>query len=196
MPARHAIHAIHAITRRLAPLALIALCAPLLGACDAVESLDNFDVPVTAETVIEAGTPLEVLLGSFPRLDAFTRLDISDSAAFQNNDYGPEDVDRVTLTSLVMVHTAPDAPGADLSFFGEVRFYIEAEGLPRIEIARASEFPPGVREVAFETIDDDLRQYVLAREGTITAEADDTRRPDLDTTIEVRAIFDVDINVL
>ncbi len=182
--------------RALHPLPLLlALFAGALG-CDEVESLDNFDVPVTAEAVIAAGTPLEVLLGDFPQLDAFTRMDIVDSAGFQNGGYDAGDVDSITLTSMVMVHTAPDAPEADLSFFGEVRFYIEAEGQPRLLIASADSFPDGVREVAFSTIDDDLRLYLLAPDGgTITAEVDDTRRPDVDTTIEIRAVFDVDVNV-
>lgn len=183
-------------TRRLSVIALMAALF-VLAACDEVESLDNFDVPVTATAVIEAATPLEVLLGGFPELDAFTRMDFVDSAGFRNGGYDADDVDRITLTSMVMTHTAPDAPGADLSFFGSVRFFIEAEGQPRLEIARADSFPEGVREVAFDTVDDDLKLYLLAPEGgSITAEVDDTRRPDQETTIELRAVFDVDINLL
>lgn len=183
---------------RLSPARLVfaSLLAAGALACDEVQRLDNFDVPVTAEVVIEAGTPLEVLLGDFPQLDAFTRIDLSNTAAFENAGYGPDAVDSITLTSLVMVVTAPDAAEADLSFFGEVRFYVEADDLPRLEIARASSFPDGVREVAFDTVDDDLRHYLLGTGGSITAEADDTRRPDVDTTLEVRAVFDVDVDVL
>lgn len=175
---------------------LLAALLPCFG-CDEVESLDNFDVPVTATAVIQEATPLEVLLGGFPQLDAFTHMDFVDSAAFRNGGYDADDVDRITLTSMVMRHTAPDAPGADLAFFGAVRFYIEAEGQPRLEIARADSFPEGVREVAFDTVDDDLRHYLLAPDGgSITAEVDDTRRPDVETTIEIRAVFDVDVDVL
>lgn len=181
------------LIRSLALLGALLTCA--VG-CDEVADLDNFDVPVTAEATIEVGTPLEVLLGSFPQLDAFTRMDFAGSGAFENSGYSPADVDYIALSSLVMAQTAPAAP-ADLSFFGEVRFYLEAEGLPRIEIARSSSFPEGVREVAFDTTDIDLKDYLLAPEGgTITTEVDDTRRPDVETTLEIRAVFDVDVNVL
>ena len=54
----------------------------------------------------------------------------------------------------------------------------------------------GEREINFETIDDDLKSYLLGGGGEITIEVDDARRPEVDTTIEIRVIFDVDINVI
>lgn len=179
---------------RLSLLALAACAALGLAACDEVERIDNISIPVSGEVVVERGTLVEMLLGDFPTFDAFTRLDLADTATFRNEDYDVDDVDSVVLDSLVMRVKSPD--GADLAFLGEVIFYVETADLERREIARADSFPAGVREVAFETTGDDLKRYLLAREGTITTEVNDSRRPNVDTTIEVVAVFDVDINVL
>lgn len=176
-------------------IALLAACAALVG-CDDIESLDNIDVPIEAEVVVERGTAIEMLLVGFPPLEGFTRVDLSESAAFGDNGYRARDVDSLTLTSLVMRVVAPDAEEADLSFFGEVVFIVEAAGLEPIEIARATAFPVGAREVVFSTTDDDLKRYLVGTAGTITADIRDTRRPDVDTTVRVEAVFDVDINVL
>lgn len=176
-------------------MALIAACLAFVG-CDDIESLDNFDVPIEAEVVVERGTAIEMLLVGFPPLEGFTRIDLSESSAFGDNGYRARDVDSLILKSLVMTVVAPDAEEADLSFFGEVAFIVEAEGLEPIEIARATEFPPGAREVVFTTVDDDLKHYLVGTAGSITADIRDTRRPDVDTTVRIEAIFDVDVNVL
>lgn len=177
--------------RALSLLCLFALLAP---ACDGggVDRIDNFDVRLSQEVTIEPGSALEVLLGQFPHLDAFSRLDLSQSAEFRNEDYGPEDVDSVVLESLSMRVISPE--GQDLSFFGGVAFFVEAEGLPRKEIARAEDFE-GRREVKFATTADDLQDYLLAKRGTITVEVTDSRRPDRRTVVAVDAVFDVDIDL-
>lgn len=167
-----------------------------LGGCDDIESLDNFDVPIEAEVVVERGTAIEMLLGGFPQLEGFTRIDLSESAAFGNNGYRARDVDSLVLESLLMRVISPEAEEADLAFFGEVTFILETEGREPVEIAWADEFPAGARVVEFTTTDADLKAYLVGAEGTIRADIRDTRRPDVDTTVRVEAVFDVDVNVL
>jgi hypothetical protein len=172
------------------PMLVLALLA--LG-CEKVKDVDNFDVDVTDRLVVEGASPVDDLLGEVPEVAAFTRLNLSESADFQNEKYDPDDVDSVVLESLVLRVVEPG--DQDLSFFGEVVFFLEADGLPRKEIARATDFE-GLREVAFETTGDDLKDYVLAKEGRVTAVVRDSRRPAEDTTLEMEAVFDVDVDVL
>lgn len=166
----------------------------VLTGCSEIEDLDNFDVEIVQETAIPAASALELVLGDFPTLDAFTRFDLSENATFQNTEYSPNDVDSVVLEELTFTVVEPE--GQDLSFFGEVIFFVEAEGLERKEIARQDTFPQGQGSVSFETTNDDLKPYLLAKEANITVEINDTARPEQETTIEVKAVFDVDVNVL
>lgn len=170
----------------------VALLLALTGC--GVDELDNFDVTVKENAVIPAATVVETLLGGFPQLDAFTEFDLTESATFRNKNYSPSDVDSVLLESLTMTVVSPD--GQDLSFFGTVIFFVETEGLPKKEVARAEMFPEGVSSVRFDTTNDDLKNYLLAKEATMTVEVEDTSRPERETTVEVKAVFDIDVNVL
>jgi hypothetical protein len=165
-----------------------------LGGCGSVERLDNLTITVADQVVLEPGTALERLLGDFPALDQFRGLDLTQSQTFQNSGYGPEDVDSLYLTDLTF--RVLDPQGGDMSFLGTVIFYVEAEGQPRLEVARREGFPEGANLVRFTTTDRDLQNYLLAREATFTVDTLDSRRPDEETTIEVKAVFDVDVDVL
>ena len=163
---------------------------------DDLKSLDNIEVPIITSATIQKGTTLESVLGGFPQLDAFTRVDLSQQQAFSDTGYSIDDVDEVTLKELTMKITAPDNENADLSFLGAMRFYVQANDLPRLEMANATPPQSGDREIRFKTVDDDLKSYLLDGGGEIIIELDDARRPEVDTTIEIKVIFDVDINLI
>ena len=79
------------------------------------------------------------------------------------------------LKRLTMSVVSPD--GQDLSFFGDVVFLLSTDGMPTIEVATASEFPEGVSSVNFDTSGANIKEYVLAKEGSFTVEVSDTKRP-------------------
>lgn len=172
-------------------LPLIATAAFSFGACD---NIDNFDVPVKGRTTISGAGAIEMLLGEVPQAEGFTRVDLTQSQTFKNEKYSVEDVDSVRLTRMTMYTIEPASQ--DLSFFGSVIFYAEVASLPRKEIARREGFPRGSTRVDFTVTADDLKDYLLAKEATITAEIGDSKRPPQQTTIEVEAVFDIDVNVL
>ena len=183
---------------RFAPLITLIFCGALF-ACeetiDSLKSLDNIKVPIVTSAEIEKGNTLDMVLGGFPQLDAFTRVDISQQQAFDDSGYSVDDVDKITLDLIKMTMIEPESPTADLSFLGAMRFYVRSGELPRIEIASAEPPSEGDREIIFDTIDDDLKNYLLEG-GEITIEVDDATRPERDTTIEIEVVFDVDINVI
>ena len=172
-------------------LPLIVAAGFSFGACD---NIDNFDVPVKGRTTISGAGAIEMLLGDIPQAEGFTRVDLTQSQTFKNERYSVEDVDSVTLTRLTMYTIEPASQ--DLSFFGGVIFYAEVASLPKKEIARRQDFPSGATRVDFTVTPDDLKDYLLAKEATITAEILDSRRPPQQTTIEIEAVFDIDVNVL
>ena len=167
--------------------------AVMLGfvGCD---DLDNFDVEVNDQTVLQGRGVLEGLLGEFPQLDGFTRIDLAQSAEFEERGYSPDDVDHIRLTQLVVRVLDPD--GQDLAFIGEMRVTIDNPNLPPLVLAVQSDFPVGDGEVAFETSRSNLKRYLLGTRSSITFEVEDSRRPPQDTRVEIQAVFDVDINVI
>ena len=170
-----------------------------LSACDetldSIKSLDNIKVPIVTSATIEKGNTLDMVLGGFPQLDAFTRVDLSQQQAFDETGHSVEDVDKITLDRITMTVTTPESPDGDLSFLGAMRFYLQADELPKIEVATTQAPMAGQRVINFETVNDDLKSYLLGG-GEITIEVDDATRPERDTTIEIEVIFDIDINVI
>ena len=170
-------------------------CVVALTLWSGCADLDNIDVDVSTQVVIAGKSPVELFLSDFPAMEAFTQFDLTQTSEFQNSEYSPDDVDSVFLTRWVMSVVDP-VEGQDLSFFGSVTFFIETEGLPRIELARQDSFPSGVTVVAFERSEVDLQNYLLARQATVTAEIRDSSKPDRETTVKLEAVFDVDISIL
>lgn len=166
----------------------------LLAALFGCDDLDNFDVEVKDQAVLQGGGVLEGLLGEFPQLDGFTRVDLAQSAEFEERGYSRKDVDHIRLERLTVRVIDPD--GQDLAFIGEMRVTIDNPDLPSLVLATQDDFPVGEREVAFETSDANLKNYLLGTRSSITFEVDDSRRPPQDTRVEIHAVFDVDINVI
>ncbi len=185
---------------RLGPKAPLTVALVLLAAlastssCDEVRRLDNFDVRITEEVVVDGRSVLGDLFEQFPQLAEATSFDITQSGTFQTEGYDPDDVDSVVLERVTFRVLEPE--GQDLSFFGAVVFFLEAEGLPRIEVARQEEFPPGETSVDFQTTNADLKAYLVNQRGTVTAEITDSQLPAQQTRVEVVIVFDVDIDVI
>jgi hypothetical protein len=173
---------------------LIVFLSALSIGCGSLEDLDNFDVEVRDETTVEAGTAIEGLLAGFPQLDGFTRLDISQSAEFEERGYNPDDVDSIRLTRLTLSIIEPAEQ--DLAFLGSVQVIVSNPDLPDVVMAERLSFDEGEQQVDFETSDANLRHYLLGTRSTITFDIEDSRRPMQDTRIEVEAVFDVDVNVI
>ncbi|MBD90628.1 MAG: hypothetical protein CL940_09840 [Deltaproteobacteria bacterium] len=176
------------------PLSLVFALLLGLAACGNPADLDNFDVTIEEMTSVPGATPVEILLDSFPVVDGLANFDISNSSEFQNGQYSPDDVGSVRLKRLTMSVVSPD--GQDLSFFGDVVFLLSTDGLPTIEVATASEFPEGVSSVNFDTSGADIKEYVLAKEGSFTVEVSDTKRPPQETALKITAVFEVDLGIL
>lgn len=168
--------------------------AVLMVGVTGCDDIDNFDVEVKDQVVLQGGGVLEGLLGEFPQLDGFTRIDLAQTAEFEERGYSPDDVDHIRLSSMTLRVLDPD--GQDLAFIGEMRVVLDNPDRPAITLASQTNFPAGEGEVAFETSDANLKSYLLGTRSSITFEVDDSRRPAQDTRVEVHAVFDVDIDVI
>lgn len=177
-------------TRRVRRLPwMVALVVLVLGTCS---SLDNIEVPVTAEATIPRRSVLDELLGnlSFAGFDGF---DISQSQQFENQGYSRDQVDSVRMLEMTLAIRAP--AGANFDFLDAIRFYAEAPGQPRVLVAELDPVPDGATELTL-VVDSsvELQPYVVAPSMTLTTEAEGLRPPE-ETMVEAEAIFDVDVNV-
>ncbi|MFT7623552.1 MAG: hypothetical protein ACI9WU_002735, partial [Myxococcota bacterium] len=154
--------------------------------------LDVIDVTLSATTTVEKGTLIESLVGDLG-FDGLLAFDIVQSAAFKNQGVKRSQIDSLTLRELTL--TIPDAAaGQDFTFMDEVQFFAEAEGLPKVRVARGGPFEAGVTSVAMETDLPDLADYAAAETMSITTEVTG-RRPDTDTTIKADVTLEVDVNL-
>ncbi len=168
---------------------LLALAVLLLGTCS---SLDNVEVPVTAESRIPRRSVLDELVGNLA-FTGFDGFDLSQSQQFENQGYSKDQVDSVHMLELNLRIVEP--ANANFDFLDSIRFYAEAEGLPRVLVAELAVVPDGVTQLALDIeASVELQPYVIAPSMTLTTEATGVR-PAEETTVEAEAIFDVDVNV-
>ncbi len=171
------------MTRLLAALP----AALLLAACG---RLDEVDITRTATGTVpgaEGGRPLSgAALGS---LDLFV-----DRKVLDENGVDPDDVDSARLVALRLEVTQGTSFEAWLD---SIAFHVEAPGLPKVLVAQKSgirSLPAGTTAIDMDTAGVDLEPYVLAADGTVSAEASGIQPP-LATTIRATATVRVDVNV-
>jgi hypothetical protein len=179
-----------AATRRIHRLPwIVAIVALVLGTCS---SLDNIEVPVTANATIPRRSVLDELIGNLA-FTGFDGFDISQSQQFENQGYSKDQVDSVHLLEMTLTIRSP--AGANFDFLDAIRFYAEAEGLPRVLVAELSPVPDGLSQLNLTVASSvELQPYVIAPAMTLTTEAEGIRPPE-ETMVEAEAIFDVDVNV-
>lgn len=158
-----------------------------LTACDG--NLFTIHIEDEATTTVEKGTVLEDLVGDFGFGD-FVSMDLTESAALQNQGVGPGDIQDVRLEYMQLEATAPS--GADLSFFTSMDIYVEAPDLPRLLIASASDFPEGQSTIDMTIEDADLTDYATSQSMTFDVDVN-ARRPSQDTDVTSR--FSVAVGV-
>jgi hypothetical protein len=154
-------------------------------------SLTRFGVSAEGHAVVLRGTPLETLLGQLGFED-FATFDITQQEEFRNQGYKRSQIDSVKLKRLLL--SVEDPPGQTCDFLDRISFFAEAEGLPRVEIARLDPIPRDSNEIDLEILDVELADHATAESMSIVTEASG-RRPENDTTIFALVDLEVDVNV-
>jgi len=173
-------------------LPIAALLPALVGltACkDGV--LTRIDVDGSATTTVSGGNILTELVGSLG-FSSFTAMDITSAEELQNQGVEPGDIKDVRLISFEL--EAIDPSNADLAFIESMSVDVEAPGLDQIQIASASDFPPGVGLVEFDIDDVDLTEYVVSESMTLTTDVSGNQPPE-DTTVEARYLLEVGVTL-
>ncbi len=154
-------------------------------------SIDNIQVETSSETTIPARSLVEDLVGNLAFL-GFDGFDISQSEEFQNGGYTKDQIDSVRILSLQLEIVAPE--GATFDFLESIHFFVEAEGLPRVQIAGLAAIADGQTLLDLDIDKVELLEYVVSPTIKITTEATGLR-PEQETQVKADLIFDVDVNV-
>lgn len=171
------------------PIALATLPVVCLSGCGA--KIAAIEVEESAQTVVEAGTILEDLLGDLGFSD-FLNMDITAAEELANQGVEPGDIQEVRLTSFAL--EALDPNGADLSFLEEMTVSVSAPDEAEALVASADAFPEGQAAVDFALADLDLAPYVVSQSMSVSTDITG-HRPDADTTVEARFTLDVEVTL-
>ena len=172
------------------PAIRYALCLASLIGLTMCESLDNLDVATAGKAVVPPATLLDKLLGPI----AFGGFDTVDfSQDFKNQGVTDEQIDEVHMKAMTILVEAPAA--GDFNFITSAHFFVQAEGLDKIEIASMDKIPQGKRELDLMlNTKVDLKPYVIAPSMKVSSEIKG-QRPDTETTVAAAVVLDVDIHV-
>ncbi|HWV39412.1 MAG TPA: hypothetical protein VN033_13165 [Vulgatibacter sp.] len=157
--------------------------------------LASFDVPVKGTIDFKAEDPdtfipvtdaeLEGEIGEIPaNLQA---LDITKQKKFEDSGMSINDVKSLELIALRLKVQGDGT----LDFLGKIAFYIEREGLERVEIA-SGEIKPGDTAITLDTVEKNLIDYA---KGTmkLSAIVDRPTHVVSDTKVDVNATFHVEL---
>ena len=137
------------------------------------------------------GSPLGEVLGPLA-FTGFEGIDVSESQDFRNQGYTKNEMDSVRLSSIALSISAPDDGNFD--FFTRLSFFAEADGLPKVEVARLDPIPKGSQSIDMDILDVELVDYASADSMTITSTATGTS-PSQNTIIDARVVLDIDVNI-
>lgn len=155
--------------------------------------LASFDVPVKGTIDFHAEDP-EIIV--FPATDIelkseissnMQEIDITKQKKFEDSGMSMSDVKSFELISLRL----KGQDGAALDFLGKVAFFIEAEGLERIEIA-SGQIKAGDTSISLDTVEKNLIDYAKGK-MKLSAIVDRPRHVETDTKVDVNATFHVEL---
>ncbi len=187
----------------LSPMRLVFVaCALALTGCG---GLDEFSTTIEDSTTIPGMQMGGLFTPAFG--GGFSGTDLSTSRSFTDNDTDPDDVDAIFITAvqLDLSTGGPDALNRLDSYLNSIVFWVQAPGLPRLEVARQDTLPEQASlELPVAISMTNLKPYVVAtdeagnRKLEFGADADvvpNDMRPDFPATLTTAVTLLIDINL-
>lgn len=165
----------------------VARLAVLLLAATSTACHATIDIPITSSTTVQGGTLFQNLLAQ--SFGDFTSIDLASTSEFKNAGIDKDDVESVRLSGLTLTVTAP--AGGTLEFVDEIAFFVQADGLPKVKVAEATNVPDSATTLVLTTTNVEIAPYVTAPKLSLTTETK-AHAPRSETTLEAKAVFTVD----
>lgn len=165
-------------------LSALSLSGALLLGCQPPVALD---LVLEGEALVEAGGPLDQLVGRFPPFDGLASFDIESAAELMEQGLSRESVREAELV-LARVDVV-DPESATLDFLNEIHFFVEAPSVERARVAGAS---PGrdLRGVELDLDRVDLAPF-LREEGFTIVTTANGKNPESDVLVRAELMLHV-----
>ncbi len=150
-------------------------------ACKDLDELTKFDISYDTSFTVPSESNVNL------PLDVFTPEITTDSEnQFQVNDTRKDLIEKITLTSLELIITAPE--DEDFGFLKSVQVFMKAEGLNEIMIASKEDIPENIGNLlVLDTVDEDLKEYIKKDEFSLNPKCSlELRHEDLNGNTSVR----------
>jgi hypothetical protein len=149
----------------------------------------SFSVPLSGSETIPSGNLLSCTVAPF--FPGFSNFDISQTQEFQNQGATKQNIQSVTLQSLVLTVTAP--PGANLGFLESLSFSASdpSGNLPTVEVAHTSDFSGSPTSVNLTIDVVQLGPYAELPSMNLSSNAQLQSCPSQDTTLEASLVLNV-----
>ncbi|SDM00806.1 hypothetical protein SAMN05421823_109261 [Catalinimonas alkaloidigena] len=162
----------------------------LMGACQSVDRLTQFNMDYESSVTVSSGMSINL------PFDMMTPdVTTNSESEFKVNNTRKDLIEEIRLTSMKMQITSPSS--ADFSFMKSIHIYLDAEDLGETEIAYLDDIPasPG-RQLTLETTSADVQEYIKRDSFTLRVEAVTRKIPAQDVDIDIDSRFWVNARIL
>jgi hypothetical protein len=174
--------------KKIIPLLLILA----IGAtqCNTVDEYTQFEMEYQTTVIVPSS------LASNSPFDMWTpEVTTNSEAQFAVNDTRKDKVEDIRLRSTLISVTSPES--SDFSFLNDIYVYLNADGLPEVEIARKEDIPDDVgSELELTTSDDNLEAYIKKDKFKMRVKTVTDELISEDHEVQIDAVYWVDAEVV
>ncbi len=161
----------------------------ILGSCDAVDKLTQFNMDFDSEMTIPAtfgvNIPIDVWTPDIPT---------NSTSTFESNNTHKDLIEQIILKKMSMTIKTD---GASWDFLKSIEIYISADGVDETLIAWLNDIPQtGLKTITLETSNDDLKAYIKADSYKLRTKTVTRQIISKDTDVEIKSTFFVDAKIL
>ena len=147
---------------------LLFLSLGIFSSCSEEDQEVSFYIPTQVEYTIPSSSAINL-----PFNILTPEVETNAQAEFSSNNTRSDLIKEVELTNLSFEILSPQ--GADFSFLSSITVFIEAEGLPEVEVASSNTINPNSNKLVLQPSDLNLQEYLkkdkyTMRVNTITDE--------------------------
>ena len=171
-------------------LTLIGIGVAIFMACNDLEKLTEFNMSYHSSVTIQKSTGLDLPITVFT-----PDVETNSESEFAVNDTRKDMVEDITLTGLDMTITSPTSQ--TFGFLKSIEVFIEADGLPEVQVAYQEEIPEEVGNVlSLETTGQNLKEYIIKDKFNLRVKTVTDEILSHDTDIKIDSRFFVNAKVL
>ena len=172
--------------KKMKKAVLILLLPLFLGACQELDKFTQFELEYLASVTVQASTGINLPFNLFA-----PDITTNSEQEFAIHDTRKDLIELIYLKELALTLTSPSS--SDFSFLEEISIYINADGLPEIEIAWKKPVPGTTgKTLVLDVSRADIQEYIKKDKFSLRLRTVTDEFLATDHTFDLKAIFFVD----